>query len=342
MNYYIRSGRLVLVFLAFVFIGLLLGQNDKKPADYRVYQYILRQVEGDFDTISSSVADALQQNGWQIVAQVDGGVPEDCPYRARVLVLYDSTFADPLFKANQETAAFAVLDRVNIFQDKEGTHISVVNPHSVVRTVMMDDWAFEELSEAHLQKLRATITSAVNGKISYQTYGQKRSKGHIGKTMGVMAGGDFDKKLEDIVVVPDGDWKTVAAKVREAMSQKGPKWGMHQVFELDLPMYRTAIFGTTGTPMDSKSFSIVKAGSDKRRKHFKCPGLAHAAAYPIEVVVSEKTDGVHVRLVDVMYRMKMYFEDAGKWAFMKHMGMPGSIEKEIKEQVLAAFAASEK
>jgi hypothetical protein len=34
-----------------------------------------------------------------------------------------------------------------------------------------------------------------------------------------------------------------------------------------------------------------------------------------------------------MYRMKMYFEDAGKWAFMKNMGMPGSIEEEIALQV---------
>ena len=31
--------------------------------------------------------------------------------------------------------------------------------------------------------------------------------------------------------------------------------------------------------------------------------------------------------------MKVYFEDAGKWAFMKNMGMPGQIEKEIIEMV---------
>ena len=36
--------------------------------------------------------------------------------------------------------------------------------------------------------------------------------------------------------------------------------------------------------------------------------------------------------------MKMYFEDAGKWAFMKNMGMPGSIEDEVTEQIQAALA----
>ena len=40
-----------------------------------------------------------------------------------------------------------------------------------------------------------------------------------------------------------------------------------------------------------------------------------------------------------MYRMKLYFEDAGKWAFMKNMGMPGSIQDEVAAQVRPAVAA---
>ena len=36
------------------------------------------------------------------------------------------------------------------------------------------------------------------------------------------------------------------------------------------------------------------------------------------------------------HRMKMYFEDAGKWAFMKNMGMPGSIASETEAQIQAA------
>ncbi len=29
----------------------------------------------------------------------------------------------------------------------------------------------------------------------------------------------------------------------------------------------------------------------------------------------------------------MYFEDAGKWAFMKNMTMPGSIGGELEDQI---------
>jgi hypothetical protein len=35
--------------------------------------------------------------------------------------------------------------------------------------------------------------------------------------------------------------------------------------------------------------------------------------------------------------MKMYFEDAGKWAFMKNMGMPGSIHDELTALIAAAL-----
>jgi hypothetical protein len=40
--------------------------------------------------------------------------------------------------------------------------------------------------------------------------------------------------------------------------------------------------------MDTKSFEIVKAGSDKSRSKLACPGLAHAGAYPIEDEITEQ------------------------------------------------------
>jgi uncharacterized protein (DUF302 family) len=325
----------MLSFLLAANIGF--GKNGGDEKEYGVYEYVIQSAQGSFEDISAALETGAAENGWQILAKVDAGVPKDCTFRARVFVLYDSVYADKIMAANRTTGPFAVVDRINLFEDENGLHVSVVNPSCINRTVLMEDKAFEDMSEAHLQALRKMITSTVQGSESKKQYGQIRSEGYISRTMGVVAGGKFIDKLEDEAKVKDGDWQEVAAKVGQGLSQSSRKWGMHKVFELALPQYETVIFGSTGTPMDSKSFNIVGAGTDESRENLKCPGLAHAAAYPMEIVVTKEENQVKVRLVEVMFRMKMYFEDAGKWAFMKNVRMPGSIQDELAKQIKAGL-----
>ncbi len=332
-----KNIRLAGLFVAILFFFGIANANEKK--DYRVYQFVIESAQGSFENISNSLQTAIEDSasGWQLLTKIDAGVPKDCKYKARVFAIYNADYAKQLLEINRKTAPFAVVDRINLFEDENGAHVSVVNPHSINRTVLMEDLKYWDLNENHLQNLRKLITGAVRGTVSEKQYGQKRKKGKIGKTMGVMAGGPFEDKIQDEAVVTDKDWETVVAKVREGLRQTGEKWHMHLVYELELPGYQTVVFGTTGTPMDSKSFSIVKAGSDKSRKKFDCPGLADAGAYPIEVVVAKEDDGIKIRMVNTMFRMKMYFEDAGMWAFMKNMGMPGSIQDELNDQFKTAL-----
>jgi len=317
---------------------LIIAQTSVSRAsekEYGVYEYVVRNVQGTYDQITADLRLAAEKAGWQVIAVNDAGQMEDCPYKARVFVLYHPAYAKTIMEANGKTGPFAALDRINIFQDEDGCHVSVVNPHSITRTALMDDDKYENLAEEHLQALRAMITSTVKGEESRKQYGEMRDKGYIGKTMGVVAGGRFDDKVEDEFVVAAGNIQDVAAKVEKALKRKGKEWGTQLVFTLPLPEFATVVFGTTGTLLDTKSFEIVGSGDDDARDKFKCPGLAHAAAYPIEIVVAKDGNDVKVRMVHAMFRMKMYFEDAGKWAFMKHMGMPGSIGGEINEHIKA-------
>ena len=181
------------------FSGRVLAGEDR--SDDRVYQYVVKSAEGEFDAISAALETTAETAGWQVLSQTDAGVPDGCSYRARVLVLYDAAYASALLEANRITGPFAAVDRINLFEDENGTHVSLVNPVCINRTVLMDDEAYRTLSENHLQKLRTMITGAVDGTVSERAYGQERKKGRIGKTMGVMAGGDFIDKKE-IVVSP--------------------------------------------------------------------------------------------------------------------------------------------
>jgi len=307
------------------------------PRAQSVYEYVVTATQGSFEEVSASIQGAVSEAGWRLLATVDSGVPEGCSFRSRVFVLFEESYGRELMAANRKTAPFALVDRVNLFEDERGVHLALVNPHSINRTILLEDHKYQALSSRHLEALRALLGAAVPGKASRTQYGPKRKKGYIGRTMGVMAGGPFDGKIEDEAVVGGPAWQDVARKVRDGLVKKGETWGMHLVYELELPEHETVIFGSTGTPMDSKSFDIVKEGSDGSRKRLKCPGLAHAGAYPIEVVVARDGESVRVRVVNIMYRMKMYFEDAGKWAFMMNMTMPGSIQSELRRQITTAL-----
>jgi len=294
-------------------------------------------VQGTIEQISADITSAAPKGGWTVIAGIDAGVPEGCAYKAHVIVLYQPLYVKTVMEANRKTGPFAAIDRINVFSDEQGTHVSVVNPHSIVRTVLMDDVKYNDLCEQHLQAIRQLILSSVKGTTSDKQYGEMRNEGYIGKTMGVVAGGRFDEKVENVYVIPKGIPGEIADKVEKALKDNGKRWGIHTAYRVSMKEHETEIIGVTGAQLEGKSFDIVGAGSDDSRGDDTCPGLAHAGAYPLELVVTRENESVAIRMVDAMFRMKMYFEDAGKWAFMKNMSMPGSIKDEITDRLSPLF-----
>ena len=324
--------RVLTLFLILGQITSLLAQDSKKG----VYEFVVQNVEQSFEEASDLLEQAITESEFQFVATIKQASMEKCDFRAKVFVFYNSNNVSQLFQMNSVTAPFAVTDRINLFEDENGVHVSIVNPTNIYRTIFLDDQANKSLFESHHQKLRALVLNAVQGTTSEKQYGPIRKKGHIGKTMGVMAGGPFNEKIKDIAVISDSNFEEIVTKL-EGVLNTDKKWQLKRHYTIKLENQEVAILGVSSASVESKSFDIVKAGSDKSRKKFACPGIAHAGAYPIDIVVSKKNGEFTVQLVEVMYRMKMYFEDAGKWAFMKNMTMPGSIQGEIEQAVEAVF-----
>jgi len=321
---------LLLVTSAFVVLPVA---ADETGTAYGVFEYVVENAEGTFEEIGEAIASGVPGGAWELLGTVESRDEKKCDYRSRVFVFHELAYGAAMITANPATGGFAVVDRVGLFEDENGIHVSVVNPHSINRTVLMDDTAHEALTEEHLQELRTRILGVVRGTESHRQYGQMRTQGHIGKTMGVVAGGKFVDLIQEKGKIKNGDVSAVAAQLRNSLDQPSKKWGLHLIYEVAIPEHDMVVFGTSGSPMDFKSFSIVGAGLDESRKDFACPGFDHAAAYPLEIVVSRQGDEVGVSIVDAMFRMKMFFEDAGKWAFMNNMKMPGSIDKELKKQI---------
>lgn len=313
------------------------------PAAQPVYVVLADSVQGSLDEATESLRAAALARGWQVVAVHDAAVDRSaCAYRARVLVLNDPAYAARVLEHGPR-AAFALPPRLLLFEDEAGLHLATVNPLSINRTIVAET-GFDAASEALLRDLGSLAREALHARFVSRGYGQVRQRGLIGRTMGIMAGGPFTEKIHEIHATPGvgpADVQRVAAAVWKNLERGGRgRWQLRGVYRLDLEAGGLVVMGVSGAAMEAKSFAIVGAGSAGERSKFRCPGVAHAAAYPIELVVFAEGGQVRVAVVEGMYRMKVFFEDAGKMKFAANMGMPGSIEDEIRDLVQAGLVSS--
>jgi len=312
------------IFILFCLI-LFLSASVGFAAEFGVYVKVAEKAKGSFDEVSSKVEAALKGAGWEILAAYNTGVPEGCKFRSRVIVFSSPAYTKSIM-SNGVKAAFALPLRAGIYEDETGINLAVVNPASINRTVIHDT-KLDELSLSTVNSVVDAIAKTVSGSIVKKQIGEIRSKGRVGG----MGGGDFLNKIEEIYVAsasPD-TFKKVSELVKNGISGNKKNWKL--IYTLDLSAHNSVIFGITETKMEGKAFKI--AGEKRSSDSYRFPGIDHNAAFPIEVIVYKDGDKIKVVALNEMYRMKVYFEDAGKWAFMKNMAMPGQIEDEIFEIV---------
>ncbi|UCH81730.1 MAG: hypothetical protein JSW20_03685 [Nitrospiraceae bacterium] len=309
-----------------IIVLLIIVSPVSADEKYGVYIKVVEKVQGSFDEVSSVVEEGLKKSGWKILGSHDTGVPEKCGFRSRAIYFSSEEYAVSILK-NGVNAVFALPLRAGIYEDEKGINITIVNPPSIKRTII-DETGMDEYSLAIAKAIVETIAGSVNGDVVNEQAGQIRKRGKIGG----MGGGDFLNKIDEIRSFPNSSESTlrqIAEKVKGAILRNDMEWKL--MYSYDLTDRGAVIYGVTKTGTEGKAFSI--AGEKRVSDSNNCPGIDHVAAFPIEVVVYKEGERVRVVLMDEMYRMKLYFEDAGMWAFMKNMKMPGRIEKEIIDVV---------
>ncbi|MGD2070137.1 MAG: hypothetical protein PVI57_15795 [Gemmatimonadota bacterium] len=330
----LRPERVVLPVLlaALTVLPTPLRADDDDP---RVYLRLAEGIPQPFDDVAETLEDALAHAGWTVLATMDCGVVEDrCDFRSRVVVAFRDAHRTRLL-AYGNHAAFALPVRFVVYEDENGVGIGATNPMNLNRTIVDESTEPEDWADMAAD-IREVVAGAFPDHLAEDEYGQRRGDARIGRTFGIMAGGEFTGKFKEVVTRPAGgiDASSVARRIFEELPTEGDwEWQIRPVYVLDLPENDMALVGVTGRPMETRAAGIVKHGGIDEREGMACPGIDHAAAFPIEVSVAVVGEELQVRLVDVMFRMKMYFEDAGKMAFAKNMGMPGSIEDEIKDKI---------
>ncbi|MEJ2697387.1 MAG: hypothetical protein P8013_12140 [Candidatus Sulfobium sp.] len=254
------------------------------------------------------------------MASYEASVPKDCGFRAYNIVINSPEYAKQII-SHGPTAVFAIPLRVELYQDEKGLNAAFVNPASINRTVLGDKTE-ERLSETTMNKLSTILASAVQGDAVNRQIGELRSEGRVGG----MGGGDFADMPEVMYKKDDapGVFQDIAAKVKDGIMSNKEGWKL--IYTLK-PAEDIVMYGINNPATEARAYGI--AGEKRESKDYRCPGIDHAAAFPIEVAIYKGRGVVKVVTLDEMYRMKLYFEDAGNWAFIKNMRMPGQIKREI-------------
>ena len=286
-----------------------------------VYVTLLSGLKTDVGETAAKAETALQGAGYTVLGTYDNGVPQGCQAKARTIVFASEPWSTEVLSGGADKA-FGLPMRLAVYGDPSGASVALVNPVSLLRTFYASD-----AKDAAAQKAVDDVAAALAplGAVSPKQAGQFRDSGAIGG----MGGGAFPDKIVPVLVSAKPPAE-VAEALKAGIADAG---GWHAIYA-----YKASddvfVVGLTNAKTEGRAFGI--AGEKRATETNLFPGLDHAAAFPIEVVVAKKGTGSSITLLKEMWRMKLYFQDAGNWAFMKNMQMPGDIQSEIEAAVRKA------
>jgi len=280
-----------------------------------VYVKVLEGMKADIAQTTPKVEAALKGAGFTVLATFRNGVPDGCTYKAETIVFTKDDYAAKVLAGGADKS-FALPLRVSLYEDNTGLNVAMMNPVSIDRTIFrgasMDDAAQKVVDEV-VAALKAV------GPAQEKQAGEMRETGEITG----MGGGAFPDK-----VIPTAASSKSPSEIAEAL-KKGinEPAGWHVIYTYN-PSEAVAIVGVTKAKTEGRAFGI--AGEKRATSANPFPGIDHASAFPVEVVIYKKGGTSSVNILKEMWRMKLYFQDAGNWAFMKNMAMPGDIQSEIE------------
>ncbi len=305
---------------------LVLSTSAVFAEDYGVFVKVIEKAQGSWTEVASKVESALKKAGWEVLATHNSGIPEGCNYHGKVIIFTSSDYSKKML-AHDIKGAFALPLRVGVFDDSHGVNVAVLNPASINRTVLNTS-EIEAFSLSTLKSISNTIISAVPGNTVNTQMGEIRNSARVEG----LGGGDFTDKIVPIYVShndSESNLKKLAARVKDGIIKNTDQWKL--IYTLDLSSKGAIVFGVTSEKMEKLSFNVAR---EKGSKLYQIPVLYHNTAFPIEVVLYREDGKIKVVTLDEMYRMKLYFQDAGAWEFIKHIRKPAQIQEEIVEMVI--------
>jgi len=338
-------------------------------ADHGIYMKIIKNAKGDYSQIGDQVKQAIKSAGFNLLADREVATPDRvkkdkknlCGYKGRLLVFSNSDYTNMLTAFGNKYLASAFL-RVGIHQTNEGVQVIIADPETINRIVFNDleDAQYNKAVKNTLPYKNKIINAlhSLNLGTNVKEAGEpKRSTNDLrdaSKDMIMMVGAmtffddedqfpeiysqKNDKGIDGLEQLKQKIYSNVK-NFQPNKEDKDYRWTTDPnedlkwkvVGEVTSPDKKAILFGLSRNQTEGVSFYIV---GDETKEN-SCPGLDHLTAYPIEVLMMIQGDKIVIHTARQMFRMDMYFWDAGMAAFMDHMSMPGIIDESIYRALFA-------
>ena len=353
-------------------ITLILFLNSLIIAsDHGMYLKVVSNINSNVDAVGSKVKSLFENSEFTILNYIDVSVPDivrendKCGSKAKLLILTSKPYIKTLTKYGNKylTASFL---RVGIYETPEGVNITIADPETINRIIFND--LFENDKEKEYKKIveeTKVYKSSLIKKLHTLGLGSKVSEA----MPPVRSDEDLMESSRDMFMMVgpmtffnDEDQFPIVYKIKNTMGKGGVsylkekieknlkkfkplqedidyrptispevlKWKI--VSEVYSPDSTAILLGLTRPRTEGLSFHI--AGASRENEKNKCPGIDHVTAYPIEVLIMQKDDNLIIQTCRQMFRMDMYFWDAGMPAFMDHMSMPGILDVSLRKAIL--------
>ncbi len=349
------------------FFGLL---NIALATEHGMYVLAAKDVEGNIDSLGLKIVSNLKNKGFKILKYYEVATPdivreneeELCNFRAKEIVFTSADYVKMLTSYGNKYLIASFL-RIALYENNKGVQVVLADPETINRIVFNDIYENEEGKYKEVIKRTKNVKSKILQTVYGCNFGEKimqmmepvrddEDLAEASKDMFMMVGPltfFTDEDQFPRIFSTDASKASVnslVAKIRENLKKFTPavddieyrltksddvlKWKI--IGEIHSPDDQAVLLGISRPRTEGLSFHI--AGSSRETDENRCPGIDHAAAYPIEVLVIKEENELNVYTPREMFRMDMYFWDAGMSAFMNHMSMPGILDESIKRALL--------
>jgi len=281
-----------LLFIVAIF-SLLIGTSY--AANLKTFEFVGSVANKSHGAVVQEAKKTLSKNFTVIGTYSPSGMKN-----LSVIILKDKTYLNAVDKAKRN-AFFAIPLRVGVETKGNKSNISFLNPRYTIAAFSKKN-NVKKAADKEKVKLLNDL-KAISG-IS----GTPKEYGYSSDDDSLAEWNMMGKSLYTLNKIGKfKDNKSAKAAVNAALKAKKNGWG--KVYEVNLP--NAIVIGITNTKYEKEAFQIG--------------GVNHITAFPIELVIKSS----EVIALPEMYRMSLYFMDAGMGAFMAHMSMPGSIDDSL-------------